>query len=124
MEYISYDDIQDEVLRCSYDDIVIGNEAIERLAAKLGVSEITEPVSSPVRRFGVAVACYNCCLRKAGTDPTVTFNGAGAVENSDIYSQKLKMYKTEIERLSADISALDFGVTGGRGRTSIPLYRA
>ena len=124
MEYISLDDIRDEILQCTDDDLTMGNDTIEHLASKLGVSEIKLPVKAIVKRLGVASACYNRCLMQAGTDPTATFNGANGMENSDIYAQKLKLYKAEMQRLLETITSADFGVTGGRGRCSIALYRS
>lgn len=123
MSYIDIVDIKDTVLQCTYEDVEFGNETIEHVAAKLGVTEIPSPVSYIVKRLGVAAACYNRCLMQVGTDPTTVFNGAGGVENSDIYAQKLKLYKTEIERLTALITAADFGIVGGHGRATIPMYR-
>ncbi len=123
MEYIDITDMQDAVLECIDDDIMMGNDTIEHLAEKLGVTDIPIPASYIVKRLGIVSAYYNCCLRKAGTDPTTVFNGAGGVENSDIYAQKLKLYKAEMERLLATITAADFGVTGGHGRATIPMYR-
>lgn len=124
MDYIDFGDIQDAVLDCKYEDIVYGNEIINSLASRLQVTDIPEPVPYIVKRLGVVAACYNRCLLQTGTDPTTVFNGAGGVENSDIYAQKLKLYKAEMERLMASITAADFGVTGGQGRASIPLYRS
>lgn len=124
MNYINLDDIRDEILRCTGDDIDAGNDAIEHLAKRLGVSEIKMPVQAIVKRLGVATACYNRCLMQAGTDPTATFNGANGVENTDVYAQKLKLYKAEVQRLMDIITAADFGVVGGQGRSTISLYRS
>lgn len=124
MEYISLDDIRDEILQCTDDDLTMGNDTIEHLASKLGVSEIKLPVKAIVKRLGVVSACYNRCLMQTGTDPTATFNGANGMENSDIYAQKLKLYKAEMQRLLETITPADFGVTGGRGRCSIALHRS
>lgn len=124
MDYITVNDVQDEILQCTVSDIAMGNDTIEHLAQKLGVSEITVPVQAIVKRLGVASACYNRCLMKAGTDPTTVFNGANGVENSDVYAQKLKLYRAEMQRLMQTITAADFGVSGGGGRSTIPLYRS
>lgn len=111
MNYIDLDDVRDEILRCTGDDIDAGNDAIEHLAKKLGVSEIKMPVQPIVKRLGVATACYNRCLMQVGTDPTATFDGANG-ENSDVYAQKLKLYKAEVQGLMDIITAADFGVVG------------
>lgn len=124
MDYIDITDIQDAVLECTYDDVSMGNDTIEHIAGKLGVTTISTPVSYIVKRLGVVSACYNRCLLQAGTDPTTVFNGAGGVENSDIFAQKLKLYKAEMERLMSTITAADFGVTGGHGRATVPMYRS
>lgn len=124
MDYISLDDIKDEILQCTADDVAMGNDTIEHLANKLGVSKIIVPVKAIIKRLGVVSACYNRCLMQAGTDPTTVFNGAGGAENSDVYGQKLKMYKAEMQRLTETITTADFGVSGGRGRSTISLYRS
>jgi len=72
----------------------------------------------------VCAACCNRCLMQAGTDPTTTFNGANGVESSDVYAQKLKMYRTEMDRIISSLTAEDFGAMGGRARYSIPLHRS
>lgn len=115
MDYIDFGDIQDAVLDCKYEDIVYGNEIINSLASRLKVTDIPEPVPYIVKRLGVVAACYNRCLLQTGTDPTTVFNGAGGVENSDIYAQKLKLYKAEMERLMASITAADLASPEGRG---------
>ena len=123
MNYITLDDIFDEMLTCTDEDIDVGNDMIVREARRLN-AEIEEPITAIVKRLGVCAACYNRCLMQAGTDPTTVFNGANGVENSDVYVQKLKMYRTEMERIVSTLTAEDFGTVGGRARYSIPLHRA
>ena len=57
MDYIDFSDIQDAVLDCKYEDIVYGNEIINRLAGRLQVTDIPEPVTNKVKRFFVVAAC-------------------------------------------------------------------
>lgn len=123
MDYITILDIRDEILRCTDDDIEAGNDEIARQARRLGTTA-SYPASAIVKRLGVCAACYNRCLLQAGTDPTTTFNGANGLENSDIYGQKLKLYKAEMTRIIENLTAEDFGGAGGRARHSIPLYRS
>lgn len=123
MNYITLDDIFDEMLTCTNEDIDVGNDMIVREARRLN-AEIEEPITAIVKRLGVCAACYNRCLMQVGTDPTTVFNGANGVENSDVYAQKLKMYRTEMERIVSTLTAEDFGTAGGRARYSIPLHRA
>ena len=123
MPYITLNDIFDEVLTCTDEDITVGNDTIAREARRLH-AKIVEPVAPIIKRLGVCAACCNRCLMQAGTDPTTTFNGANGVEYSDVYAQKLKMYRTEMDRIISALTAEDFGAMGGRARYSIPLYRS
>lgn len=120
--YISINDIQDNLLAVSEQDITEANLFIEDLAGRMGVKneEIRKPLTFMVRRLAVYYACYNRCLACVGTDATTTFDGG---DRKDIYAQKLEFYKNGIDEIQAKLTASDF--TGNKvGTTSIEIGRA
>jgi hypothetical protein len=125
-EYITLADIRDEIIDCAEADIAAACAFIEQAAGRLGVppAEITSPLSFAVQRLGECFACYNRALLKVGTDSTVVFDGARGTEGKDIYAQKLKLYRTEIDRLTASLTAADFTGKRGKGGRVISLGRA
>lgn len=125
MDYITLLDIQDEILACTDEDVAAGNEYIEHAAARVGVKpgQIELPVRFNVKRLGVCFACYNRCLLSVGTDPTAVFESGKYAESTDIYAQKLKFYKAELERLADTVLAADFTGEGGKAGAVISLGR-
>ena len=123
MCYIVLEDIKDEVLNCTQDDVDEGNGHIVRTALKCGVvaTEIAEPISPIVKRLGVMYACYNRALNTVGTDPTVTVDGS---RSEDIYNIKRKTYLDELRRIENDITDVDFTGKQKTGGGAINLLRA
>lgn len=68
MSYITLNDIFDEVLTCTDEDITVGNDTIDREARRLH-AKIGEPVAPIIKRLGVCAACCNRCLMQAQTPP-------------------------------------------------------
>ena len=122
MKYISLFDIKDDLLNVTDDDVAEAEGYIENTAQRKGIKleDILDPLPFKARRLAVCFACYNCCLRNVGTDPTTTFDGG---QRNDIYAQKLELYKQELKAINETLSAFDFtGIySGGR---SIRLERA
>lgn len=122
MKYITPEDFYDNVLDVAVNDILEAEGYIENVALGKGVEvdKFLSPLPFKARRLAICFACYNCCLRKVGTDPTTTFDGG---QRADIYAQKLELYKQELKAINETLSASDFtGVPSG-GR-SIRLERA
>lgn len=124
--YITAADIRDDVLSCTEDDIAKANAYIEWSAARLGVSaaKIASPAPFAALRLGECYACYIRALAKVGTDATVTVDGERGQEGDDIYAQKLKLYRAELDRLEASLTAADFTGEGGSGAKVTYIGRA
>jgi hypothetical protein len=124
--YITPEDIEDQILACAESDAEAANAYIEWAASVRSVTPERIPLPAPfaVKRLGVCFACYNRALLAAGTDPTAVFQGERGQEGRDIYEQKRKMYREELERLLGALTAEDF--TGERrgGGASVSLWRA
>lgn len=123
MEFITIDDIQDSVLQCTDADIKEANDFVLNTALKLGAKqeEIKLPANFLVKRLGVVFACYNRCLLSVGSDATVVFEGS---RNDDVFAQKLNFYKTEVEKISAELRVYDFTADYKTGSATINLWRA
>ena len=122
VEYITSNDIQDNLLNVTEQDIAEANLFIEDIAGRMGVKpeNIRMPLPYLVKRLAICFACYNRCLACVGTDATTTFDGG---DRKDIYAQKLELYKKEIEEIQAKLTKSDFtgAIVGG---SVINLWRA
>lgn len=107
MNIIIIDDVRDDVLTVTENDITDANRFTTDVGVRLGVAEenFTFPPRYTVRRLAIAYACYLAALRSVGTDGSVIFNGQ---EGVDIYAQKLKYYGAEVEAITSNIIAGDF----------------
>jgi hypothetical protein len=125
-EYITLADIRDEILDCAEADVAAACAFIEQAAGRLEVrpDDIADPAPLVIKRLGECFACYNRALLKVGTDSTSIFDGARGAEGKDIYVQKVKLYRAEIDRLTASLTAADFTGERGKGGRVISLGRA
>jgi hypothetical protein len=124
--YITTDDIEDQILACTEGDAAAANAYIEWAASLRGVRPERIPTPAPfaVKRLGVCFACYNRALLSAGADPTAVFQGERGQEGKDVYEQKRKMYREEMERLLGALTAEDFKGERRGGGASVSLRRA
>lgn len=122
MKYIDVKDIDDGLLEVNESDITEAESYIENVAQRKGVkvSEIIVPLTFRPRRLAICFACYNCCLRNVGKDPTTTFDSGS---RDDIYAQKLSFYKKELKENEEIVTALDFSGVN-LGGLNIGLERA
>lgn len=121
MIYLFPNEVQDQILNVTEDDIAAANNYVDSLAESLGISQdvIKQPVAFKVKRLAMVYACYNRCLLSVGTDPTATFDGG---QRQDIFAQKLEMYSREVKTLTDTLTVADF--TGAKaGGASISLFR-
>ncbi len=124
MEYITLDDLHDDILIFTADDVAESNKFIVDTALKYGVAEneILVPCTYSIKRLGVVFACYNRCLMSVGRDGTAVFDGS---RNADIFSVKLEYYRAELKRLTESLSKADFcGSKSTNGHGSILLWRS
>lgn len=121
MEFITLDDVRDNVLQVTEEDIKEANEYVLATAVSIGtdVADIKLPANYMVKRLGIVFACYNRCLLSVGSDATVVFEGN---RNNDVFAQKLEFYKNELNELTAELRTYDF--TGIASKSTINLWRA
>lgn len=116
MKFVTIDDIYDDVISVKESDIDEANEYVTGIGTRLGVAEgdFVHPARYIARRLASVYALYLASLRAVGTDGSVIFNGQ---ENVDIYAQKLKYFRAEVERIEARLTASDFAQEKTAGRT-------
>lgn len=117
--FVELEDITDRVLNVSFEDISSANQFVNELAVRLGVNHVMI-ASFRAKRLGIIYACYACCLRSVGTDGSSVFAGDRQI---DIFAQKLKFYREELNVLRNEITAADF-VENGNNICQIKLGRA
>lgn len=107
MNIITIDDVRDDILAVNENDVNDANWFVTDIGLRLGVAEkdFASPPRFTIRRLAIAYACYIAALRMVGTDGSVIFNGQ---ENVDIYAQKLKFFRAEVDSISTHIVASDF----------------
>ena len=109
------DDVTDEIVECNVNDVAQANRYLLNLARKLGANEArlkTPPVYT-VERLGIAYALYICCVRSIGKDNLVSLDTEST--RNDIYAQKARFFKAEIDSLTKELTAADFEETQGGG---------
>lgn len=116
MKFVTIDDIYDDVVSVKESDIDEANDYVAGIGVRLGVAEgdFVRPARYITRRLASVYALYLASLRAVGTDGSVIFNGQ---ENVDIYAQKLKYFRAEVERIETKLTASDFAQEKTAGRT-------
>lgn len=121
MNYVNLYEVQDSFLSVTERDIEQANLYVGSIARQKGVKEedIIIPIGFNVKRLAILFACYNNCLSSVGTDATTTFDGGN---RADIYADKLKLYKDEIDKIEGKLTKADF-VGQNNGGATISLWR-
>ncbi len=116
MEFITLDDVTDEIVTCNVNDIAEANSYLLNIARRLGADE-TRLKATPVytvKRLGVSYALYICCVRSIGKDNLTALDVEST--RNDIYAQKARFFKAEIDSIEKKLTAAEFEeVTGGSG---------
>lgn len=124
MEFITTNDIADNILNCSISDIAYANDYLYRLANVFGLSEadIQIPARAVVRRLGSAIACRECAASMIGSDTTVMTDGS---RSDDIFLQKYKVYAQLEKDLEKGLTFSDFAIDGtdSQGKGGIGVIR-
>lgn len=124
MEFITLDDISDNVLTCRAADIEYANDYLYRKAKSFGLAddEIRLPAIATIKQLGVAVACRECAIAMVGSDTTVMVDGS---RSDDIYLQKYKIYKELASSIEGSLSYSDFAVdnTDVAGKGGVGVIR-
>ena len=108
MNFITLNDVNDEIVTCVQADVDDANMFVLNVAKKDGVNEakIVIPPVYTVKRLGIVYALYVASVRSIGKDNLTSLDTESTRE--DIYAQKAKLFKEEIEALQKSISAADF----------------
>ena len=128
MEFITLEDIDDNILTCKDSDVDYANDFLLSLATSYGLEEgdILTPCRMRVKRLGIAIACRECAAAMIGSDTTVMVNGQ---RGDDVYMQKYKVYAELVKEFESSLSFADFAADGtesaGKGGVGmVRLYRA
>lgn len=124
MEFITLDDISDNVLTCREADIEYANDYLYRKAKSFGLAdgEIKLPCTATIKQLGTAVACRECAIAMVGSDTTVMVDGS---RSDDIYLQKYKIYKDLASSIEGSLSYSDFAIedTDVAGKGGVGVIR-
>lgn len=108
MDFITLNDVVDDIVQCTQNDVDEANSFLMGIAKRLRISEerIVTPAVYTVKRLGCVYALYIACTRSMGRDNLTSLNTEAL--RQDIYAQKREAFKTELERLEKEIEADDF----------------
>lgn len=124
MDFITLDDVHDNILTCRESDVTYANDYLLRKAESFGLGEddLASPCSPVICQYGAAVACRSCAAAMIGSDSTVTMD---ASRNDDIYLQKYNVYKELVAGIEASLSYADFAKSGtdAAGKGGIGVIR-
>lgn len=111
MDFITLDDVHDNILTCRESDVTYANDYLLHKAEAYGLAEddIQLPCSPLIAQLGAAVACRTCAAAMVGSDSTATFDGT---RKDDIYLQKYNIYKDLVAGLESSLSYADFAKSG------------
>lgn len=125
VEFITLEDVTDEIVECTVSDVADANDYLLNVAKRFGVNEarIKQPPVYSVKRLGVVYALYICCVRNIGKDNIVALDTEST--RVDIYAQKAKFFKAELDKLEKTLSASDFidKQSGYGSGFSVPVWR-
>lgn len=126
MDFITLNDIKDEVLKVTEDDVINANAHVNGLAERFRVKaeELMNPPSYTTKRIAVCYACYIRAMSEVGTDAAVNYAGDLSGANQDVYVQKAKLYKQELDGLTNNLTALAFTGKEVSGSITVNVFRA
>ena len=108
MDFITLADTTDEIVTCTQADVDQANDALTEIAHRMLVKEeeIITPVAFTAKRLGIAYALYIAAVREIGKDNLTSLDSQST--RMDIYAQKAKWFKEELDKLEKEIKASDF----------------
>lgn len=121
MVIIALEDVQDDILKITQDDVDNANSFIVEMAARRGVAESDIVIGYMVKRLASVYACYTRAVASVGMDVMANMDGN---RGTDVYAQKADFYKKELNTLSNTMTASDFNGGRRKGVASIPIYRS
>lgn len=123
MDFITLEDVVDEIVTCTQADIDDANDYLFGQAKRLRVSEarIVLPPVYTAKRLGIVYALYNAAVRSIGKDNLTGLDAEST--RQDIYAQKAKFFKAELDKLETSVTADDFVDNKGTGNIfAIPMW--
>jgi hypothetical protein len=111
VDFITAENVADNILTCRDADIAYANDYLHRLAHGFGLDDgdIKLPAREVVKRLGSAIACRECAASMVGSDATVMVDGS---RSEDIYLQKYKVYADLAKNIEKGMTYEDFAITG------------
>lgn len=108
MDFITLADTTDEIVTCTQADVDQANSALVEIANRMLIKEvdIITPVAFTVKRLGIVYALYIAAVREIGKDNLTSLNTEST--RMDIYAQKAKFFKEELDKLEKEVKASDF----------------
>ena len=108
MDFITLADTTDEIVTCTQADVDQANDALLEIAHRMLVEDvkIVTPVAFTVKRLGIVYALYIAAVREIGKDNLTSLNTEST--RMDIYAQKAKFFKEELDKLEKEVRASDF----------------
>lgn len=124
MEFITAEDVVDDIVTCTESDIDEANSFLLNIAKRFRVTEarIKIPAVYTVKRLGAVYALYIACVRSIGKDNITALNTEST--RMDIYAQKARFFKEEMDSIEQNLSANDF--TGNFSEydcMNVPVWR-
>ena len=125
MDFITLDDVTDEILQVSDSDIVTANDYVNGLVVKFRIKpeQLVNPPTYTIRRITVCYACYIRAVNHIGSDAMASYDG-GSGDGKDIYAQKAKFYRQELDGLVNNLTTLDFTGEEVSGSITVNVFRA
>ncbi len=121
MSYIAADEIRDSLIgpEVMPEDLEETDSYLDAIATRFDEA-VSTPLAWQVKKLAIAFCCAAVCIRLTGQGGRVSADGA------DAWSNKLKIYRAEIERWESEVTAeLISGDTTAVGSASeIQLFRA
>lgn len=108
MDFITLADTTDEIVTCTQADVDQANSFLMEIANRMLIKEveIITPVAFTTKRLGIVYALYIAAVRDIGKDNLTSLNTESV--RMDIYAQKAKLFKEELDKLEKEIRASDF----------------
>ena len=123
MDFITLNDVVDEIVEVTQDEVDDANSFLLGIAKRMHISEerIVTPAVWTVKRLGCVYALYIACTRCMGKDNLTSLNTEAL--RMDIYAQKREAFKTELDKLMEEIEAADFTQDYSDGYRNIQALR-
>ena len=123
MDFITLNDVVDDIVQCTQNDVDEANSFLMGIAKRLRISNerIVLPPVFTVKRLGCVYALYIACTRSMGRDNLTSLDTQAL--RQDIYAQKREAFKVELDKLMEEVDAEDFTQDYADGYRNIQAIR-